>query len=871
MATPFLRLNQEARLQLYVHLSSLTGTRLAQLKQRGLRIELTNEDLGIVQGWASIDDIGAIAALPFVREVEPPDYAIVNQGSRVSEGAAILRADVVRESGLDGSGVRIGIISDGANDLSDAQSSGDLPSDVTTFGSCLARSEQASLCDAGSTCNEGTAIAEIIHDIAPAAELAIASVATTLEFITRVDELVNDFGADVVVDDLSFYRQPYFTDGSVAQAVAAVSNQVVFISAAGNAADRHYESGSHLVDFFSEALQASFPVHDFGTAAGGAFDVSLNVTIGPQDYLLAILQWDEPFGSSANDFDLVLGNVSESNLLTCNASVDGVCLSAEIQNGDDDPIESFCYYNNSRGSIAGKIAIANSRTSAAHLELFVLGSGKSITEHVVPEGSVIGHAALADVLAVGAIHESDPGADDIAPDSSQGPSRIHVPSTRVRSKPDLVAIDGVSVTGAGGFPSQFFGTSAAAAHVAGIAGLLRQGAPGATPAEIRGALTSGAIDLGQAGADNIYGSGLVDAVASRGVFRADADGDGIEDDLDLFPDDAAESSDNDDDGIGDNADDDDDNDRLPDDFERAYGGDPLVASNVTEDTDGDGLNNLEEFERGYDAGDPLSPLRSPRTDVLLVSSVLPGSRSVRVGDTATAFGTVINAGITAGSECRIVPITTVDADFFYQTTDPATNGLTHSRNQSIEIAGGNGIQSFIFGFTPRSAFASTVIELGFRCSNANDATPVIGVNTLRMSASDSTIADIVALSATNPTCTFPGTVFIDSEIGAGAFSVGTVNLGAAGTITASVDTGSAGFDSNLFVCATEASGLCIDPPSPTATLAVGALATPTFAVFVNSAADIPFDPAVNRAFVRFTDDSGEIRGATSVAVTSFCR
>ncbi len=121
-------------------------------------------------------------------------------------------------------------------------------------------------------------------------------------------------------------------------------------------------------------------------------------------------------------------------------------------------------------------------------------------------------------MAVGAIDANDPGNDTIEFFSSIGPSRIDFPSVQLRDKPDITGIDGVSVTGTGGFPSTFFGTSASAPHIAAIAALLKQAAPSATPAQIRDALTSTAVDLGPMGRDDTYGWGLADALAAVGIF-----------------------------------------------------------------------------------------------------------------------------------------------------------------------------------------------------------------------------------------------------------------------------------------------------------------------------------------------------------------
>ena len=119
---------------------------------------------------------------------------------------------------------------------------------------------------------------------------------------------------------------------------------------------------------------------------------------------------------------------------------------------------------------------------------------------------------MPNAIAVGAIDASDPGNDDIEPFSSQGPVTISYPSPVSRSKPDLCGIDGVTVTGAGGFPVPFYGTSAAAPHIAAIAAQLWGAFPAKTGDEIRTTLYSSALDLGSAGYDNVFGYGRADAL-----------------------------------------------------------------------------------------------------------------------------------------------------------------------------------------------------------------------------------------------------------------------------------------------------------------------------------------------------------------------
>ena len=205
----------------------------------------------------------------------------------------------------------------------------------------------------------------------------------------------------------------------------------------------------------------------------------------------------------------------------------------------------------------------------------------------------------------------------------------------------------------------------------------------------------------------------------------------------------------------------------------------------------------------------------------------------------------------------------VPAGFSYQTTDPATNALIGTPDTPIDIGAG-GSQTFLFAFTPSAAFAPTDVELSFDCTNSEPAPTTLGLNTLLLSASSTPVADIVALAATP---TGDGIVDLPGSLGANAFAVATVNVGASGSITATADTGGATLPLSLLVCESNpATGECLSPPASSFTTTINAGATPTFSVFVTGSGAVAFDPANNRIFVRFEDGSGVTRGSTSVAV-----
>jgi probable HAF family extracellular repeat protein len=246
----------------------------------------------------------------------------------------------------------------------------------------------------------------------------------------------------------------------------------------------------------------------------------------------------------------------------------------------------------------------------------------------------------------------------------------------------------------------------------------------------------------------------------------------------------------------------------------------------------------------------------------LVAAVLPASRSVRVGCTATAFATIINAGAAAASGCAIAPLGGLPLNFLYQTTNPTTNALTGTANTPIDIAAG-AAQSFLIALTPTAAFSATNVNFSFACANAAAAPTQTGLNTLLLSASTSPVPDVVALAASGD----PGIVDIPGTNGTGVFAVATVNLGADATITASAHTGTASLPVTLSICETvPATGACMASPAASVSTDIQPNATPTFGIFAAGGGAITFDPANNRVFVQFADPSGNVRGETSVAV-----
>ncbi len=568
------KFDADGYVQVYIRLESTDDTAIQRLRGFEARVELVNYGLRIVQAWVPIDRVEELAAEDFVLKVELPSYGRPRTGSATTEGDAVLRAGELRMLGVDGSGVKVGIISDGANDWPDSQALGDLPAaGITEFGSCTKEPADPTNCLPERDCNEGTALAEIIHDIAPGAAIAVGAASTSLEFIQRISDLVNSFGAHIVADDLAFFGEPYFEDGDIADAVAAVLGQVVYVSAAGNSALNHNEATYLDVD----PSDSSVNLHDFGARAGGSPDWALPVYAEQYGLAYAFLQWNDPFGGSSNDYDLYVDiyDVNTNDYL-------GTLASDDVQNGTQDPFEATGICNPFADPVWALFYVNRFSGGSRELEIFVrTNAGSSLVAYNDPQGSVFGHPAVPGAVATGAIDVSDPGNDDIEWFSAWGSSNVYFPSFQSRAKPDLVAVDGVAVTGVGGFVSTFFGTSAAASHVAGIAALLMQAMPHATPSQIRAALLGGTVDLGAPGRDNVYGEGRIDSVLAAALLDSDGD------------------------GTLNGSDDDDDNDGLLDGDEAGVGGDPFDP-----DSDDDGI--VDGLDRDPDdTGNVLASCVSP--------------------------------------------------------------------------------------------------------------------------------------------------------------------------------------------------------------------------------------------------------------------
>lgn len=500
------------------------GAVIRAASKRSVRAAVPIDKLEAIAKWPGVkrvdESVGAITAV-----IRPPGWTPGKPGQElrrraapvISEGDAAHAADIARsQARVSGVGVKVCALSDGVDSLADAQAAGELPPDVDVLPG-----------QEGSG-DEGTAMLEIVHDLAPKAELGFATAfESDASFAENIRKLRFDAGCDVIVDDVLYYNESPFQDGPIAQSVDAVTaDGALYFSSAGNEGNTlDGTSGNYEGDFVDSGQAVgkfAGAAHDFDPGAG----VQVFEPISPASSagVPVTLFWADPLGAAADDYDLYLFD----------ASGNVVSFSQDVQDGDDDPYEILG--TPGFGGTGLKLAVVKFRGASKYFQLSALRgrfSDSATLKAFVTPGITRGHSAAADAFSVAAAPAAEPLPFDLEPGdppnpsgpfpnaftasqlperfTSDGPRRMFFPAPVVRQKPDITAADGVS-TSLDDF-NPFFGTSAAAPHAAAIAALVLSGNPGTTSDDIRDAFDATALDLAPAG---------VDARTGHGLLRADA-------------------------------------------------------------------------------------------------------------------------------------------------------------------------------------------------------------------------------------------------------------------------------------------------------------------------------------------------------------
>jgi hypothetical protein len=566
-----------------VELFLVTAKGLRQfLNEQGILLRFLSKDetraTVLVRGTQDLVALSDNVNISEVRYLPPP---LVRVGSVTSRAGKAMRADVAASTlSVTGSGQTIGIVSDsfaqtaavrdgnttpakfaaGQLQGSRQQDNGDLPDSVSILRD-----------DVADGTDEGAAMAELIHDVAPGSPLIFhAAGQSRAEMADAISKLCEPGRADIVVDDILFLNESVYQDDVPAlAATACVNSGKPYLSAAGNDGNQAYRYVyKDSITAVDEAGLSPFPTgNDLHNWSANGSDPFLAITIPANATVFVVLNWNQPYNSispgagSQIDLDLYATTVeslaalnpASANFYARGSNEQGVTGAPKGDASEIVTLESGSssktfylaveHFDGSQGDIPQQAGVP--------LEFRILFTGDQVTSVEYPYNGVAvwGHSMAQGVAGVAAVAwwespEYRPeGYDSIEIDpeafSSRGGNQtLQFDSsgqymTQTRSTPQFAAIDGNNNTVLGNDVAapedgeldgifNFYGTSAAAPNAAAVFALLKEAYPTATPAQLIAAVQNTAIDIkGQRaniGMDDVTGSGLINAEAAAGAL-----------------------------------------------------------------------------------------------------------------------------------------------------------------------------------------------------------------------------------------------------------------------------------------------------------------------------------------------------------------
>jgi hypothetical protein len=536
----------------------------------GLGLQRASQYSNDVGGWLPVDQLDAATALTEVHAIRAAMMR-TKSGVVTSQGDYAQNSDLVRsDNSLDGTGITVGVLSDsydcypvyaangvpadgnagyannGFNTTAAGDAAtGDLPTSVNVI-------EEATCMNYGAPLqlpfgDEGRAMMQIVHDVAPGASLAFYTAENSeADFASGITQLASA-GAKVIVDDVGYFDEPFFQDGLVAQAInAVVANGVAYFSSAGNNGVLAYNNNTPNFSFVSSSSPNTGEklLNFAASGAPSATTTMLPVTIPPLipgEFVVIVVEWDQPYitgapnsGGSTSKIDVCITGAAGNDIIA-NGNLQAMTCSGPSSLGQD-PVQVMIIDN--PANAAGNSSTANLNimvglaggATPGRIKVVVEddGAGSQIaTQFATNSGTLQGHPSATGAAAVGAAFFpntiscgattpllegfSSAGGDPILFDDTGKPQ-----AAELRQKPDFVGPDGgnntflgFTIAGTGfddnstiaecannaNFPN-FFGTSAAAPHVASIAALLLQADPALTPAEIYSVLQQSGAPMG---------------------------------------------------------------------------------------------------------------------------------------------------------------------------------------------------------------------------------------------------------------------------------------------------------------------------------------------------------------------------------------
>lgn len=467
----------------------------------------------LISGQLPISALDEVTTMESLHSAEP-SWMRVRTSSVTSQGDSAMNADDARsQNGFDGTGVTVGVLSDsynqngGAVTAQDDIDSGDLP--PTERITILDDQVQGS--------DEGRAMMQLIHDVAPGADLAFHTAFTgNVNFAQGILDLYFA-GSEVITDDVIYFAEPMFQQGVIAEAVEFVAqNGVAYFSAVGNSARQSFTAdGLTESDFIGSDGPNNGALYDFS----GNGDTRQQVTIPAGAAPDISFQWTDPYGSVS---ETGIGANTDLNIYL-KAGPDSIAARSEDLNAEGDgadPVEVIGTFTNPASSsnttfdIVIECTEGCSSSEIPERMTYVYFGNLTVDEYKNPGPSGYGHVNAKKSMSVAAAGYFDTPEFGTSPPqvesySSEGGIPIYfdddgnpLASKRIPKKPDVTGPDYGNTTFFGsdiGLDSDskpnFNGTSAAAPHVAGVAALMRSKNAELTPSEVYTKLEDTAIDM----------------------------------------------------------------------------------------------------------------------------------------------------------------------------------------------------------------------------------------------------------------------------------------------------------------------------------------------------------------------------------------